>query len=94
MHSLTLRQATRQDRDFLYDLLKATMREYVAQIWGWDEGRQLIRSVMADAFERGLPVALRVLRTNHPAKRLYERLGFKTTGETETHYLMKARPLD
>jgi ribosomal protein S18 acetylase RimI-like enzyme len=32
-----LRPATRADYDFLYDLLKATMREYVAQIWGWNE---------------------------------------------------------
>jgi ribosomal protein S18 acetylase RimI-like enzyme len=49
---------------------------------------------MAEAFDRGIPIALQVLRSNHPAKRLYERLGFEVTGETETHYLMQARPLD
>ena len=34
----TLRQATLDDRDFLYDLGPATMREYVEQTWGaWND---------------------------------------------------------
>jgi len=37
---------------------------------------------------RWLPVRLRVFRVN-PARRFYERLGFVTTGETETHVLME-----
>lgn len=36
----TLRQATAADYDFLWWLHAATMREYVAQTWGWDEARQ------------------------------------------------------
>ena len=36
----------------------------------------------------GLPVRLRVFRVN-PASRLYERLGFVATGETDTHVLME-----
>ena len=35
-----LRPATDTDREFLWDLLVATMKEYVAQTWGWDEEDQ------------------------------------------------------
>jgi GNAT superfamily N-acetyltransferase len=51
-------------------------------------GTTLIRSLQRKARERGLPVTLRVLRTNHRARALYERLGFALTGETDTHYHM------
>jgi GNAT superfamily N-acetyltransferase len=54
-------------------------------------GTHLIWSILDKAFTQGLPVTLQVLKGN-PAKRLYERLGFAETGETETHYLMKAPP--
>jgi ribosomal protein S18 acetylase RimI-like enzyme len=37
MHTVGLRPATSEDYDFLYHLLKATMQEYVAQTWGWNE---------------------------------------------------------
>lgn len=50
-------------------------------------GTTLIRRLQQEAREGGVPVTLRVLRSN-PARELYERLGFKLTGETETHYLM------
>lgn len=36
----------------------------------------------------GRPVELRVLKQNH-ARRLYERHGFRVTGESETHCLMR-----
>lgn len=39
-------------------------------------GEHLIRTVLAQAEAAGLPVALSVLRGN-PARRLYERLGFR-----------------
>ena len=39
-----------------------------------------------------MPVELQVLKVN-PARRLYGRLGFQVTGETETHYLMQ-RPTE
>jgi ribosomal protein S18 acetylase RimI-like enzyme len=35
--SLQLRAATPEDAEFLYQLLRATMREYVEQTWSWDE---------------------------------------------------------
>jgi ribosomal protein S18 acetylase RimI-like enzyme len=54
-------------------------------------GTQLIRSVLDDAFEQRLPVALRVLKVN-PAQKLYQRLGFNVVEETETRYDMRADP--
>lgn len=37
MQAYELRQATEQDYGFLWELVVATMREYVTAIWGWDE---------------------------------------------------------
>ena len=37
---MKLRPTTPEDAEFLYQLLKATMREYVDQTWGWDEDWQ------------------------------------------------------
>lgn len=50
-------------------------------------GTALVESVLDRARTLGLPVTLQVLRVN-PARRLYERLGFRVTGETGTHVLM------
>ena len=51
-------------------------------------GTQVLRSLIAEAERQGKPVALQVLRVNHEARKLYERLGFRVTGEKEKHYLM------
>jgi ribosomal protein S18 acetylase RimI-like enzyme len=50
-------------------------------------GTAVIRQILAQATNQGVPVTLRVLKVN-PARMLYERLGFVVTGETTTHYLM------
>jgi ribosomal protein S18 acetylase RimI-like enzyme len=39
----TLRPATEADRDVLYHLHAATIKEYVEQIWGWDDAFQEAR---------------------------------------------------
>ena len=52
-------------------------------------GAAVIRDVLARAGRIGKPVTLQVLRPN-PARRLYERLGFVVTDETETHFTMEA----
>jgi ribosomal protein S18 acetylase RimI-like enzyme len=142
---ISLRPATAEDSDFLYDLHRAAMQHYVAQTWGWDEawqrnnfrqhfnpaecqvityqgracgfvsvleretevflkfievlpeyqnhgiGTAVIKSILEEAHRSGQPVGLQVLKVN-PARALYGRLGFITTGETATHYLMKATP--
>jgi len=51
-------------------------------------GTAVIQDLLQRARERGVPVALQVLKVN-PALLLYERLGFTVTGETSTHYLMR-----
>ena len=52
-------------------------------------GAQLVAAVLAEAHAAGLPLTLKVLKVNR-ARVLYERLGFVTTGSTETHFLMRA----
>jgi GNAT superfamily N-acetyltransferase len=143
LSGITLRDATADDLEFLFSLLRAALGPYVVQTFGpWDDaeqrsrflastdpathrivelrgrpvgclalrrlpdevrlnrvlllpgfqnrgiGTRLVRDVVGEARAAGLPVRLRVLRVN-PARRLYERLGFAVTGETETHFLME-----
>ncbi len=54
-------------------------------------GTRIMGEILKSASAQRLPVRLRVLKVN-PARRLYERLGFVVTEETETHYSMEARP--
>ncbi len=140
----SLREVTEADREILWCLHKATMREYVDRTWGWDEsfqrgmfdenfdpkrqrivtvggedvgvisvdrrgnvldlynlrilpayqgrglGTLVVRDVLAAARRQGLAIHLSVLKANPRARRLYERLGFIITGESETHYMMTA----
>lgn len=55
-------------------------------------GSRIIWKVIEDARNGGLDVRLQVLKVNTRAKKLYERLGFTATGETETHVAMIHRP--
>lgn len=140
-----LRPGAPEDREYLWRLHCATMREYVDKTWGWNEAwqrrrfdenfdplplriiekegepigcisvqrpgheiflaaieiapehqnqgiaSQLIQELLDESDRSYLPVTLSVLKVN-PARRLYERLGFKCTGETPTHYLMRRDP--
>jgi len=52
MDGWTLRPARTSDRDFLYALHEATMREHVDAVWGWDDGIQI--SHFDDRFRPGL----------------------------------------
>src|SRR5262245_60746974 len=52
---------------------------------------QLIKELLDESDQSNLPVKLSVLKVN-PARRLYERLGFRCAGETPTHYLMRRDP--
>jgi GNAT superfamily N-acetyltransferase len=54
-------------------------------------GTALVRGVIARARSRSLPVRLRVFPVN-PARRLYERLGFRQTHSTGTHLYMELPP--
>ena len=53
-------------------------------------GTAVIQDLIHEAERQRLPVGLQVLKVN-PARRLYERLGFRVTDETDTHYQM-SRP--
>jgi len=67
--------------------------EVLPEYQGRGIGTCIINSVLTEAHRKDKPVVLQVLKVN-PARRLYERLGFSVTGETSTHYLMKAIPTD
>jgi len=50
-------------------------------------GGDIVRSMLREAAQRGVRVRLQVFHQN-PARRLYERLGFRAVGETATHVEM------
>lgn len=52
-------------------------------------GTILIKELMAEAQASDKPLRLQVEKPNTQARRLYERLGFVTTGETLTHFQME-----
>jgi ribosomal protein S18 acetylase RimI-like enzyme len=51
-------------------------------------GSTLLRSFIQRVSAEGKNVKLGVFKINSAARRLYERLGFETCGETTTHYEM------
>lgn len=54
-------------------------------------GTAILSAVQQRAAGRNQPVTLQVLKVN-PARRLYDRLGFRQTGETPTHFQMSWEP--
>ena len=54
-------------------------------------GTMLIQELLDEAAVAGKPFRISVVRTN-PALHLYNRLGFKTTGESLTHFMMEWAP--
>ncbi len=51
-------------------------------------GGELIQALVADAKIQGCPIELSVLRVN-PARRLYERLGFRVVAESTHGYTLR-----
>lgn len=51
-------------------------------------GTMLIQELLDEAASAGKPFRISVVRTN-PALHLYERLGFKTAGESVTHFMLE-----
>ncbi|MBO1110560.1 GNAT family N-acetyltransferase [Bordetella petrii] len=58
------------------------------QYQGRGLGARLLREVLAQADAAGLPAQLDVLKTN-PARRLYERLGFRIVADTGAEFHME-----
>ena len=56
-------------------------------------GEAVLPLIIEEAAAANIPVRLRVLKVNPRALRFYQRLGFKQTGETGTHFLME-RPAE
>jgi len=53
-------------------------------------GTSFLRSLFESAVADSVPIRLKVLKSN-PARRLYARLGFRETNETDTHVVMEWR---
>ena len=51
-------------------------------------GRKILEQQLKENQKNEIRTILQVFKDN-PAKKLYERLGFKVYGETETHYQME-----
>lgn len=77
-------------RVFLDDELRVMDIALLPEWRGQGIGSALIDDIIAEADAAGLIVSLHVERWN-PARRLYDRLGFDVTGETEV-YLRLERP--
>jgi GNAT superfamily N-acetyltransferase len=71
------------------DCIKVNQLFILPEHQGRKVGRQCMLLVMDEARRRGLPVRLRVMKVNPRARVFYERLGFKRTGEIDTHDLME-----
>jgi ribosomal protein S18 acetylase RimI-like enzyme len=52
-------------------------------------GGRLVGALLEEARRAGVPVVLNVLKVN-PARRLYERLGFRVVGERDRSFEMQA----
>lgn len=63
--------------------------EILPDYQGQGIGTAVIKDVIHTAHQHNRPVTLHVLKTNHPAHRLYQHLGFTITAETPTHFHMK-----
>nr|WP_116607558.1 GNAT family N-acetyltransferase [uncultured Albidiferax sp.] len=142
MTAFSLLLASEQDKDFIFEAFKASMREYVEWAWGWNEEFQRdgfwanlpvhkfnlicvdgqnagalyveesaqnhwVRTIFLRPEFQGLGVGsalltqesarakiankhllLKVIKIN-PAKRLYDRLGFKVVNEDDATYHMQ-----
>lgn len=56
-------------------------------------GTFFVKDLQAQARAAGLPLRLRVAKTNVAARRLYESLNFSVTGESDTHFTMEWLPV-
>ncbi|MBI4470015.1 MAG: GNAT family N-acetyltransferase [Acidobacteria bacterium] len=77
--------------DRLEELVLETI-ELLPESQGHGVGTDLIRDLLRQAGERRIPVTLQVFH-NNPARRVYDRLGFRIYEETPTHVRMRWDPV-
>jgi len=73
------------------DCLKVNQMYIMPEYQGKGIGAECILRIIEDATLSKLPIRLQVLKVNSRASAFYQRLGFKSTGETKTHILMESR---
>ncbi len=66
--------------------------ELLPKFQGRGVGTAIINRLKAEASDKGLSVSLHVLNTNKPARRLYERLGFRASSEEQYRIKMVCEP--
>lgn len=66
--------------------------QIAVEMQGRGLGSELIRALQHEAGERGVALVLQVNKANSRAHALYDRLGFRPSGETDTHFLMTWEP--
>lgn len=71
------------------DCLKVNQLYIIPEYQGKGIGEECMLQIIAKANSSRLPVRLQVLKVNTKAIVFYKRLGFKTSGQTETHILME-----
>jgi ribosomal protein S18 acetylase RimI-like enzyme len=71
------------------DCLKVNQLFILPEHQGKGVGRACMLLIMEEAQQLRLPVRLRVLKVNPRARAFYERLGFRCTGERDTHDSMQ-----
>jgi ribosomal protein S18 acetylase RimI-like enzyme len=75
------------EKDFALLVDIALLAEHRGRAIGGD----LLRGLIQKCTSAGVPLRLQVLKTN-PALRLYQRLGFASTGDDQMYIQMERRP--
>ena len=83
----SLRSYNDSDYDFIYQTKKNAYKDYVIANYGeWNEDIQ--RQFFSDFIDKSKQnIKIQYFKQN-PVGKLYERLGFKSNGETKTHFQM------
>ncbi|MBI2328931.1 MAG: GNAT family N-acetyltransferase [Chloroflexi bacterium] len=74
------------------DCVKVNQMFIVPEYQSKGIGAACIRHIIEDAAVSKLPVHLQVLKVNSRAVVFYQRMGFRSTGESDTHVLMERLP--
>lgn len=74
------------------DCVEVAELHLVPDCRGQGIGSSILRRLLNQCRNQGRTLRLGGFKENHRAKALYQRLGFRQTAETETHYVLEAAP--